>query len=99
MAEHAAVINVSRYRPTAGKRQELVAAMRQIAEQAVAAKGCFGAQVCESDLDPEELVGISRWESAQALKAFSDAAASTSQRERFRGLVTGAAKRENLSPI
>ena len=99
MAEHAAVINVSRYRPAAGKRQELVAAMRRFAEKAANTKGCFGAQVCESDRDPEELVGVSRWESPQALEAFSDTAASSREREQFRGLVSGGADRENLRPI
>ena len=99
MAEHAAVVNVSRYRPASGKRQELMSAMRRIAELAAAAKGCFGAQICESDLDREELVGISRWESAQALKAFSDAASSPTEREHFRGLVSGNPQRENLRSI
>jgi len=98
MAEHAMVINVSRYRPAAGKRQELMSEMKRMAERAAGSKGCFGAQACESDRDREDLVAISRWESAQALQAFSDAAEAAVEREHLEGLVAGPAQRENLRP-
>ena len=99
MAEHAAVINVSRYRPAPGKRPDLLKAMQRMAERASSASGCFGAQCCESDQDRETLIGISRWESRQALEAFSNSAASTAEREHLAGLVEGSARRENLTPV
>lgn len=99
MAEHAVVVNVSRYRPAAGKRQELMAAMRKMAERASSAKGCFGAQACQSDRDQEDLVAVSRWESDQALHAFSNTAASAAEQEHLKGLLAGPAQRENLRPV
>jgi quinol monooxygenase YgiN len=99
MAEHAAVINVSRYRPAPGKREELLAAMKRMAARAAEARGCFGAQACESDEDHEDLLAISRWESAQTMESFSTAAASIAEQEHLQGLLAGPAKRENLRPV
>jgi quinol monooxygenase YgiN len=99
MAEHAAVINVSRYRPATGKRSDLLAAMKRMADRATEAKGCFGAQACESDQDREDLIAISRWESAHALDEFSKTAASISEREHLKSLVSGETRRENLQPL
>jgi quinol monooxygenase YgiN len=99
LAEHAAVINVSRYRPAPGKREDLLRAMTQMAERASGAPGCFGAQACSSDRDHEDLIAISRWESRQALEAFSGTAASTADREHLQGLLGGPAQRENLTPV
>lgn len=99
MAEHAAVVNVSRYRPAAGKRQELMSAMRRMAERAASTKGCFGAQACESDRDREDLIAVSRWETADALHQFSNTAASTAEQEHLKGLLAQPAQRENLRPV
>jgi len=99
MADHAAVVNVSRYRPASGKRQELLAAMQRMAERAAHAKGCFGAQACESDRDREDLIAVSRWESAAALQAFSSAAESATHEEHLKGLLAGPPQRENLRPV
>ena len=99
MAEHAAVINVSRYRPASGKRDELRKAMARMAGRASSAPGCFGAQACVSDRDHETLIAISRWESQKALDAFASTAASTSEREHLEGLLGGPAQRENLTPV
>ncbi|HEX3630722.1 MAG TPA: antibiotic biosynthesis monooxygenase family protein [Candidatus Dormibacteraeota bacterium] len=99
MAEHAAVVNVSRYRPAAGKRQDLMSAMKRMAERAASAKGCFGAQACESDRDREDLIAVSRWESPQALEAFADTAETAADQEHLKGLVAGPAQRENLRPV
>jgi quinol monooxygenase YgiN len=99
MAEHAAVVNVSRYRPAPGKRQDLMSAMKRMAERAASAKGCFGAQACESDRDRDDLIAVSRWESPQALQAFSTTAASTAEQEHLKGLLAGPAQRENLRPM
>jgi len=99
MADHAAVVNVSRYRPAPGKRADLMAAMKRMATRAADAKGCFGAQACESDQDKEDLIAVSRWESVQALEAFSSDAASVAEQEHLQGLVAGQARRENLRPV
>jgi quinol monooxygenase YgiN len=99
VAEHAAVINVSRYRPASGKRDELLKAMARMAERASSAPGCFGAQACVSDRDHETLIAISRWESRPALDAFAGTAASTTEREHLEGLLGGSAQRENLTPV
>lgn len=99
MAEHAAVINVSRYRPAPGQRKELLAAMKRMAARAADAAGCFGAQACESDQDKEDLIAISRWESAQAVEAFSSTAASLAEHEHLQTLLGAPPRRENLRPI
>ena len=99
MPEHAAVINISRYRPAAGKRSQLLDAMKRMAARASEAKGCYGAQACESDQDREDLLAISRWESANALDAFSKDATSITEQEHLRELVSGQARRENLHPV
>lgn len=99
MAEHAAVINVSRYRPASGKRDELLKAMARMAERASSSPGCFGAQACVSDRDHETMIAISRWESRRALDAFAGTAASTTEREHLEGLLGGPAERENLTPV
>ena len=99
MVEHAAVVNVSRYRPAPGKRSDLMTAMKRMAARAAEAKGCFGAQACESDEDREDLIAVSRWDSAQALEAFSSEAASVAEQEHLKGLVAAPARRENLRPV
>ena len=52
MAEHATVVDVSRYYAAGGKRDQLLAAMQRLASAASAAPGCFGSQVCISHRDP-----------------------------------------------
>ena len=99
MAEHAAVVNVSRYRPAQGKRSDLLAAMKRTAERAAQTKGCFGAQACESDQDPDDLVAVSRWESEHALDAFAGTADSVAEHDHLKGLLAGPARRENLRPL
>ena len=99
MADHAHVVNVSRYRAASGKRAELMSAMKRMAERASQATGCFGAQACESDRDREDLIAVSRWESADALHAFSNAASSAAEQEQLKGLLAGPAQRENLRPV
>jgi quinol monooxygenase YgiN len=99
MEEHAVVVDVSRYRPASGKRDELVAQMKKIAERAGKAEGCFGAQVCTSNGDSGELVAVSRWKSAQALDAFARDVATTAAREKLTELLGGRAQHEHLTPI
>ena len=99
MTEHAAVVNVSRYRPAPGKRDDLLRAMKSMADRASGEEGCFGAQACASDKDRDTLIAVSRWKSRQALESFSNAAASVSEREHLEGLLAGPTNRENLTPL
>lgn len=99
MDEHAAVVDVSRYRPADGKRDEMLAEMKKIAERATRAEGCFGAQVCTSNADPNSLVAISRWKSRQAIEKFSGEVQSLASRDRLTELLGGRAQHEHLSPV
>jgi quinol monooxygenase YgiN len=98
MAEHAAVIDVSRYYPAPGKRDELLAAMKRMAERAAASKGCFGAQACDSDQDRDALVAVSRWDSQSSLDGFAQSADFVTEREQLSSLLARSAQREHLRP-
>jgi quinol monooxygenase YgiN len=99
MAEHAVVVNVSRYSPAPGRREELVDAMHRMAERAAGAEGCFGAQTCTSDDDPNDLVALSRWRSTDALQQFHLDATSIAEQERLGTLLSSPPTHENLTPI
>ena len=98
MPEHAAIIDVSRYYPAPGKREELLDAMRTLASSASSRPGCFGAQACESDQDGESLVAISRWASQDAMEDFADSPDFVRERERLASLLARPASREHLRP-
>src|ERR1051326_53393 len=99
MEEHAVVVDVSRYQPAPGKRDERAAEMKRIAERASKAEGCFGAQVCTSNGDGGVLVAVSRWRSAQALDAFARDVSTLAAREKLTELLGGRAHHEHLTPI
>ena len=99
MVEHAVVINVSRYVAAPGKRDELVAAMRRMAERAAEEADCFGAQTCASDQEREALIAVSRWRSPAALEEFRETAASIAEREQLSALLAAPAEHENLTPL
>ena len=99
MPEHAVVVDVSRYHAAPGKREELLAAMKRIADQAAASDGCFGAQACASNQEPEVLVAVSRWNSTAALDAFASGAAATAERERLTALLDRPPRHEHLTPL
>src|SRR5436190_23901072 len=65
MAEHAGLIQVTTFRPAPGRRDELLALCAETQERAAAADGCFGAQTCTADEDPDAVVAISRWRDRQ----------------------------------
>jgi quinol monooxygenase YgiN len=99
MEEHAVVVDVSRYRPADGRRDEMVAEMRKIAARAAQAEGCFGAQVCVSSSDKDSLVAVSRWKSRQALEKFAGELQSIASRDRLTQLLAGRAQHEHLTPL
>lgn len=99
MEEHAVVLDVSRYRPADGKREEMLTEMKKIAARAMEAEGCFGAQVCTSNADKETLVAVSRWKTRQALEKFSNEVQSIASRDRLTHLLAGRAEHEHLTPV
>ena len=73
MAEHAGLIQVITFQPAPGRRDELLVLCAEAQERAAAADGCFGAQTCTVDDDPESVVAISRWRDGHSLEAFQAA--------------------------
>ena len=73
MNDHARIVRVERHRAGAGRHDEVAGVLKSVAEVARDAAGCFGAQVASSDHEPAEVVLISRWESADAMKKFHSA--------------------------
>ena len=89
MNEHASVVRVERYEPATGRRDEVAGVLKSAAEAARDASGCFGAQVAESDRDPEQVVLISRWQSAEAMEKFHSQADFTSLERTLNGSLKG----------
>jgi quinol monooxygenase YgiN len=73
MTEHAGLIQVTTFRPAPGRRDEVLALCAETQERAAAADGCFGAQTCTVDEDPDAVVAISRWRDRHSLEAFQAA--------------------------
>ena len=73
MAEHAGLIQVTTFRAAAGRRDELLALCAETQERAATADGCFGAQTCTAEEDPDAVVTISRWRDRHSLEAFQPA--------------------------
>ena len=73
MTEHAGLIQVTTFRPAPGRRDELLALCAETQQRAAAADGCFGAQTCTVDEDPDAVVAISRWRDRHSLEAFQAA--------------------------
>ena len=59
MAEHAGLIQVITFRPAPGRRDEVLAPCAGTQKRAAAADGCFGAQTCTVEEDPDAVVAIS----------------------------------------
>src|SRR6266516_1533160 len=74
MAEHAGLIQVTTFQPTPGRRDEVLALCAETQQRAAAAGGCFGAQTCTVEEDPDAVVAISRWRDRHSLEAFQAAA-------------------------
>ncbi len=73
MIEHAGLIQVTTFRPAPGRRDEVLAMCAQTQQRAAAADGCFGAQTCTVDDDPDAVAAISRWRDRRSLEAFQAA--------------------------
>src|SRR5437773_5535281 len=73
MTEHAGLIQVTTFRPAPGRRDEVLALCAETQQRAAAADGCFGAQTCTVDEEPDAMVAISRWHDRHSLEAFQAA--------------------------
>ncbi len=70
MTSSARVVRVTTYAAADGRRGDLVAAAARIGEQASRADGCFGAQLCAVEGQPQVVAALSRWESRESLDSF-----------------------------
>src|SRR5437763_16968067 len=73
MAEHAGLIQVTTFRAAAGRRDELLALCAETQERAATADGCFGAQTCTAEEDPDAVETISRRRDRHSPEAFHPA--------------------------
>jgi quinol monooxygenase YgiN len=73
VAEHAHVIRVTAFAPADGRREDVAAACRATSERARDADGCFGAQVCDMEEQPDGIAVVSRWRDRASLDAFVEA--------------------------
>ena len=97
MTEHAGLIQVTTFRPAPGRRDEVLVLCAQTQERAAAADGCFGAQTCTVDEDPDAIVAISRWRDRRSLEAFR-AAEGGSPAIRAGDVLTGAPVTRQYAP-
>jgi quinol monooxygenase YgiN len=89
MNDHAGLVRIARFRPAPSKRDDVVQALRLMADTARRAEGCFGAQVATSDRDAESLVLVSRWDSRESLDRFGASGEFESVRQRLQPLLSG----------
>lgn len=99
MADHATVVRVARFRPSPGKEDDVMTALRNLRDAADAHPGCFGAQVCRSQEDSGVLVIISRWADRVALERFLASSAVVTGTDRVRELVAEAISAEHFAPV
>ena len=97
MAEHAHVVRIARFRPAAGKRDELTSRLKEGAEQIREMDGCFGAQICMARETPDEVVAISRWASQSALDSFLQQ--SEERRRQLGSMLSGTPTVETLTSV
>ena len=98
MAEHAGLIQVTTFRPAPGRRDEVLALCAETQQRAAAADGCFGAQTCTVDEDPDAVVAISRWRDRHSLEAFQ-AAEGGSTPVRVGDVLTGVPVTRQYAPV
>ena len=98
MAEHAGLIQVITFRAAAGRRDELLALCAETQERAATADGCFGAQTCTVDDDPDAVVAISRWRDRHSQEAFQ-AAEGGSPPIRVRDVLTDTPAIRQYTPV
>jgi quinol monooxygenase YgiN len=97
MTEHAGLIQVITFQPAPGRRDDVLALCAETRQRAAAADGCFGAQTCTVDDDPDAVVAISRWRDRNSLEAFQ-AAEEGNPPIRVREVLTGAPVTRRYTP-
>jgi quinol monooxygenase YgiN len=98
MAEHAGLIQMTTFQTAPGRRDELLALCAEIQERAATADGCFGAQTCTVNDDPDAVVAISRWRDRHSLDAFQ-AAEGGSPPIRIRDVLTDTPVTRQYTPV
>lgn len=98
MAEHAHVIRVITLVPVEGRRDDLLAVIQPIVQQAISADGCFGAQPCEVVERPGTVAVVSRWRDQAALDSFVSRTQAL-LRQAVDGLVDGAPETVHYSAL
>ena len=98
MTEHAGLIQVTTFRPAPGRRDEVLALCAETQARAAAADGCFGAQTCTVDEDPDAVAAISRWRDRRSLEAFQ-AAGGGSPPIRAGDVLTGVPVTRRYAPV
>src|SRR5512142_1440768 len=98
MTEHAGLIQVTTFQPAPGRRDEVLALCAQAQERAAAADGCFGAQTCTVDDDPDAVVAISRWRDRHSLEEF-EAAEGGNPPARAGDVLTGVPVTRRYAPV
>ena len=98
MTGHAGLIQVTTFRPAPGRRDEVLALCAQTQERAAMADGCFGAQTCAVDEDPDAVAAISRWRDRRSLEAFQAGEAGSSA-IRVRDVLTGVPVTGQYAPV
>jgi quinol monooxygenase YgiN len=71
-ADHATLVRVTHFYPSEGNRDTVTALLKEVAESARRAPGCFGGQICSSDQDPEAVVAVSRWQDKESMDRFQE---------------------------
>jgi quinol monooxygenase YgiN len=97
MAEHATVVRITRFRPNAAERDQVLGRLQEGAEAMRQLDGCFGSQICSSRESPDEIVAVSRWASQAALDAFLQQ--SVSQRAELARSTTSPPSSEHLDSL
>lgn len=70
MSDETPVIRIARMRALPGKLDELLAAGKGNADDAMASPGCRSVEVCTDPEDADGMLMISCWDSLAALKGF-----------------------------
>ena len=97
MAEHANVVRIASFRPGADRRAELLDRLKSGIDGIRQMEGCFGAQICSVEGDPEVVAVISRWASRSALDQFLSS--TTTQRAEAAAMTTEPPKTETYTSM
>lgn len=88
VTEHAGVVRISTFTTDGERWARLIEVLQGMSEQARAAEGCFGSQVCSIEDQPDAIAVVSRWRSLGDVDAFL-AGRTEGARSALQDLLTG----------